>query len=203
MVWPQSPAPIRRSRAGWEQWRPRAKGKRLGFGVGSWGLLCPLPSPLPCKERCLGVSPGPGYSVAPYFCSPSTLLYCSADFSQSNTTSSAACPDLRCLWVTQCPSWQCQLPPRPSWVGAEEQTPELEAKICILKSHICFFPGGGWVPLNTSTLSPILGMPPLSSGDACPHGFALHGQVRSRRDSPDVGFLWCRLRWLHPAPPLA
>lgn len=58
--------------------------------------------------------------------------------------------------------------------------------------------------LNMCTLSPILGMPPLSSGMlVCPQGFALHDQVRSRRDSPDVGFLRCQLRRLHPAPPPA
>ena len=55
--------------------------------------------------------------------------------------------------------------------------------------------------LNTCTLSPVLWMPPLSQGAlVCPQGFAPHGQVRSRWDSPAVGFLWCRLRRLRPAP---
>lgn len=66
MVWPQSPVLIRRSRAGRERRWPRAEGKWLRVGVSSWGLLCPLPSPLPRRggrwfkeKRCLGGVPRP------------------------------------------------------------------------------------------------------------------------------------------------
>lgn len=139
LVWPQSPALIRRSRAGRERWQLRAKGKWLEFGVGSWGFEGEGAR----RRGAWEVSPGPRDSVAPDFHSPSALLYCSADFPESNTTSAATQPSLHCLWVTQCPPRQCQLPPHPSWRGAEEQTSELEANISVLKSHACFLPSRG------------------------------------------------------------
>lgn len=91
------------------------------------------------------MSPGPGYSVGPYFHSPSALFCCSAHSPKSNNTSIMAHPTLCCLWVAWCSSQQSQLPPHPSWMGGEEQTPELEAEICILKSYLClvFFPRRG------------------------------------------------------------
>lgn len=89
------------------------------------------------------MSPGPGYSVDPYFHCPSALPYCSADSPKSNITSTAAHPALHCLRVTWCPSQQCQLSPHPSWTGGEEQTLNWRQKICILKSYVCFFPRRG------------------------------------------------------------
>lgn len=52
----------------------------------------------------------------------------------------------------------------------------------------------------TLTLSPVLWMSPLSSGNTClSQGLCSTQPVRSHQDTAGVGFLWCRLRQLHPS----
>lgn len=137
--------------AGWEgsgdSQRMRRSGWDLGLALGAGFALSP--PWLPAEEGGgvrrrgawgAGVVPNPSYSGALYFHSSSALCYCSVTSLSPTPHLLATWHDLLCLWVTWCPPLAVPAPTMSLLDVADEQTSELEAKICILNSHVWFFP---------------------------------------------------------------